>query len=270
MRPGLRRRRKIHRSTSMAGDPLDLFQHAMTNARGVIMFVMLMMALFGQASDAVVQVTVGVLEAAERLKALQDERDALQRKVAALPPMGDPELSARYLAAIERLRRLEPDANQARVRLAADEAELARMREATEATRRERDRIEAARPRDPAARPPSSFVRISRFQQDPRKSVIIAIAGGMASRIRATAGTEVIQAPATGRPITGADDARKAAAELLVGFPSATHLVVLLVWEGSFLQAKLFEQALLDAGYDSNPIPVASGESVKPGAGGVQ
>ena len=55
-----RRRRRIHRSTSMAGDPLDLFQHAMTNARGVIMFVMLMMALFGQASDAVVVMTASV------------------------------------------------------------------------------------------------------------------------------------------------------------------------------------------------------------------
>jgi hypothetical protein len=254
----------------MAGDPLDLFQHAMTNARGVIMFVMLMMALFGQASDAVVQVTVSVLETAEKLKALQDERDALQRKVAALPPAGDPELAARYLAAMERLRKLEPDANEARVRLAADEAELAKLRASVEAERRERDRLAADVPRNASARPPSAFVRVSRFQEDRRKSVIVAIAGVMASRIRATSATESISAPATGRPLSTLDDARKAVDELLAGFPSSNHRVELLVWQGSFLQAKLFEQALLDAGYDSNPMPMSTGESVKPGAGGVQ
>ena len=146
MRPGLRRRRKIHRSTSMAGDPLDLFQHAMTNARGVIMFVMLMMALFGQASDAVVQVTVNVLETAEKVKALSDERDALQRKLAAAPPKGDPELSARYLAAMERLRPAQKELDEARARVRADEAAAVALRAELEAATKDRDAVRAERP----------------------------------------------------------------------------------------------------------------------------
>lgn len=269
MRPGLRRRRKIHRSTAMAGDPLDLFQHAMTNARGVIMFVMLMMALFGQASEAVVEVTVNAIETAERLRALSEERDELQRKLAAAPPKGDPELAARYLAAMEQLRRLEPEIDRSSADTRREEAELARLRALTEAATRERDAARAEIPRNASPRP-TSFVRVSRFQEDKRRPVILAIADGKVSRIRATATTDAISAPATGTAILDADTARAAVADLLGAHPAATHRVELLVWQGSFRQAKLFEQALLEAGYDSNPMPLVTGQALAPGAGGVQ
>jgi hypothetical protein len=269
MRPGLRRRRKIHRSTAMAGDPLDLFQHAMTNARGVIMFVMLMMALFGQASDAVVQVTVNALETVEKLRALSEERDDLQRKLAAAPPKGDPELAARYLAAMEQLRKLQPEVDHSSADIRREEAELARLRALTEAANRDRDAARADVPKNASPRP-TSFVRVSRFQEDKRKSVIVAVADGKVSRIRATSTTETISAPSTGTAVLDADTARAAVADLLGAYPSATHRVELLVWQGSFRQAKLVEQALLEAGYDSNPIPLVTGQALAPGAGGVQ
>ena len=270
MRPGLRRRRKIHRSTSMAGDPLDLFQHAMTNARGVIMFVMLMMALFGQASDAVVQVTVNALETAEKARKLADERDDLQRRVAAMPPAGDPELAARYMAALERLRKDEAalDAEHASIR--RREEELARIREAIEQASKARDAALALVPRNAAPRPPSAFVRVSRFQQDQRKAVILTLSGGKLSRFRATAETKEITAPATGLAITDAASAADAVRRLLEGFQPNTHRVELLVWEGSFPEAKLAEQAILELGFDSNPLPVRAGTSLPAGTGGVQ
>ena len=270
MRPGLRRRRKIHRSTSMAGDPLDLFQHAMTNARGVIMFVMLMMALFGQASDAVVQVTVSALEAAEKVRKLSEERDELQRKVAAMPPAGDPALAARYLAALERLRKDEAALDETRASVRRREEELAKRRSELADSNKARDAAVALVPRNAASRPPSAFVRVSRFQQDTRKAVILTLSGGRLSRFRATAETKEISAPATGEAVGDIASAKAATERLLNGFSPTTHRVELLVWEGSFAEAKLVEAAILELGFDSNPMPVKAGTSVPAGTGGVQ
>ena len=85
-----------------------------------------------------------------------------------------------------------------------------------------------------------------------------------------TSATDKISAPTTGTRITTVSQARGELQELLDGFPSATYRVELLVWEGSFAQAKMVEQALLEMGYDSNPIPLRSGQAIAPGVGGVQ
>ena len=276
MRPGLRRRRRIHRSTAMAGDPLDLFQHAMTNARGVIMFVMLMMALFGQASDAVVQVTVAVLDNAQRVRDLTAERDELQRKIAALPPSGDPELAARWRAALDRIAALEEqdfkvasDRRRAESQAAEAAVRLAEQRKAMEKL----DTELAAK--TPSAKAPSDFIRVSHFQQDTRKSVILTLNDGKLSRFRATPGAEkvVISPPTAGDRITDAASATDAVRRLLDGFQPTTHTVDLIVWQGSFRQAKLVEQAILDRGFDSNPLPVLAGtniESDRKSKGGAQ
>ena len=270
MRPGRRRRRKIHRSTAMAGDPLDLFQHAMTNARGVIMFVMLMMALFGQASDAVVQVTANVLETAEKARRLTEERDELRRKVEAMPPVGDPELAARYAAALERLHRDEAALDEVRAASRRRDEELAKVRQAIDEATKARDAALALVPKNAAPRPPSAFVRVSRFQQDKRKEVVLTLSGGRLGRFRVTTETKSISPPATGIAITDQASANEAVRGLLDGFQPGTHRVALLVWEGSFLQAKMVEQAILDLGFDSNPQPARAGTAVTPGAGGVQ
>jgi hypothetical protein len=229
-----------------------------------------MMALFGQASDAVVKVTVSVLETAEKARKLADERDDLQRRVAAMPPVGDPELSARYLAALDRLRKDEAELDERRAAVRRREEELAKLRDAIEQATKARDAALALVPKNAAPRPPSAFVRVSRFQQDKRSAVILTLAGGKLGRFRATQETKSIPAPATGIPVTDAASAAEAVRKLLDGFQPSTHRVELLVWEGSFLEAKMVEQAILDLGFDSNPEPAKAGAAVTPGTGGVQ
>lgn len=101
---GRRRRRGGRRSASLAGDPLDLFLDAITNALGVIMFILLMVVLFGRASDTPQPAT----EASEVREAQELERQVrdLQARLDALPPAGDPELAARWKAAMDRLPKL--------------------------------------------------------------------------------------------------------------------------------------------------------------------
>ena len=265
-----RRRRRIHRSTSMAGDPLDLFQHAMTNARGVIMFVMLLMALFGQASDAAVVMTASVVEVNERIRQLQQERDELQKRIAALPPQGDPELAARYKAAMEQLRAQQAKLDAALAAKPRNQEEEEALKKRLEAALAARASATAAAKRVAPPEASQNFVRLSRFQADARRSVILAVSEGKLSRVRATSATDKISAPTTGTRITTVSQARGELQELLDGFPSATYRVELLVWEGSFSQAKMVEQALLEMGYDSNPIPLRSGQAIAPGVGGVQ
>jgi hypothetical protein len=55
-----------------------------------------------------------------------------------------------------------------------------------------------------SAKAPTGFVRVSRFQQDNRKSVILTLAGGKLSRVRATADTKEISAPKTGSDVSDA------------------------------------------------------------------
>jgi hypothetical protein len=267
---GRRRRRGGRKAASLAGDPLDLFLDAITNALGVIMFILLMVVLFGRASDAPQSPAEQAAEATE-VERLESQVRELQAKVDALPPRGDPELAARWKAAMERLpameqevaalksarRRDEQDALAAEARLANDRKTIERMTTELASVQQ-------------ATRAPTGFVRISRFQQDPRKAVILAVADGRVSRIRATKETKSISAPTAGTPITDQASADAAVRSLLAEFQPSTHRVELLVWEGSFMQAKLAENAIEDLRFDSNPIPVRAGTALEPGAGGVQ
>lgn len=267
---GRRRRRRGRRGGSLAGDPLDLFLDAITNALGVIMFILLMVVLFGRASDAPAPSAPTSADAAEARR-LEERLRELQARIDALPPAGDPELAARWKAAMERVPRLEEELLQAQaeVERATRDAEDARTR--LEEARQSAERLaaeSAAKPR--SARAPTGFVRVSRFQQDARKSVILTLSDGKLSRFRATAETREISAPSAGTPVPDAQGAAEAVRRALDGFQPATHRVELLVWEGSFRQAKLVEQALLDLGFDSNPLPVRAGTSIQSGAGGVQ
>ena len=89
-------------------------------------------------------------------------------------------------------------------------------------------------------------------------------------RFRATPETKEISAPASGFAVSNAVSAAEGVSRALDGFQPATYRVELLVWEGSFAQGKMVEQALLDLGFDSNPLPVRAGTSVPSGTGGVQ
>jgi flagellar biosynthesis GTPase FlhF len=267
---GRRRRRRGRKGASLAGDPLDLFLDAITNALGVIMFILLMVVLFGRATDSPAETEKSQAEVRE-LERLREELRDLEVKLAALPPAGDPELAARWKAASERLPqaeqevdRLKADTRKAEQDSLAAAAALAEDRKSIERLTAEAEKVQQS------AKAPTGFVRVSRFQQDNRKSVILTLAGGKLSRFRATADTKEISAPKTGSDVPDAAAAAEAVAKLLDGYLPTTHRVELLVWEGSFRQAKLVEQAILDRGFDSNPLPVRAGTSIQSGTGGVQ
>ncbi len=270
MSTGRRRRRGSRKGASLAGDPLDLFLDAITNALGVIMFILLMVVLFGRATDSPAETKETQAEVRE-LERLREELRDLEAKLAALPPAGDPELAARWKAASERLPqaeqevdRLKADTRKAEQDSLAAAAALAEDRKSIERLTAEAEKVQQS------AKAPTGFVRVSRFQQDNRKSVILTLAGGKLSRFRATADTKEISAPKTGSDVSDAAAAAEAVAKLLDGYLPTTHRVELLVWEGSFRQAKLVEQAILDRGFDSNPLPVRAGTSIQSGTGGVQ
>jgi hypothetical protein len=267
---GRRRRRGGRRSASLAGDPLDLFLDAITNALGVIMFILLMVVLFGRASDAPEKPAEQAAEARE-LQDLEARVRELEAKVDALPPRGDPELAARWKAAMERLPKLEDEINRLKSAQRRDEQDAlaAEARLASERRTLERLATEVTSAQQ-STKAPTGFVRISRFQADPRKAVILAVADGKVSRLRATKETKSISAPTVGAPVLYQAGADAAVRQLLQEFQPSTHRVELLVWEGSFAQAKLLENAIESLRYDSNPIPVRAGTALEPGAGGVQ
>lgn len=266
---GRRRRRGGRRSSSLAGDPLDLFLDAITNALGVIMFILLMVVLFGRAQDT--PRPDSPLRTVEDVRKLEQQARDLEAILDALPPAGDPELYARWKAAMARFPDLEREIDRLRSEIRRSEAD-ARAAEGKFAEEQARmERISAAiAEAQRQSKAPSGFVRISRFQSDGRKAIILAVAGGKVARIRATKETTSISAPTGGTPITNQASADVAVRELLDGFLPSTHRVELIVWEGSFLQAKLIENSLESLRFDSNPIPVRAGTALEPGAGGVQ
>jgi hypothetical protein len=268
-RSSRRRRRGGRRSASLAGDPLDLFLDAITNALGVVKFILLRVVLFGRAGDTPSETPQ---PDAQEMRSLEEQRKELRAQLEALPPAGDPDLAARWKAAMERVQRLERE--EAELRLTSSSAEArtedasARLAEDREAEQRLVAEAEKAAERARASS--SGFIRVSRFRADSRSPVLLALNGGRLSRVRITADTKEIPPPAGGASVTDLASAREAVRKSLDGSPAATHRVELMVWEGSFAQAKLVEQALLDAGYDWNPLPVRAGTAVPQGTGGVQ
>jgi hypothetical protein len=250
---------------------LDLFLDAITNALGVVMFILLMVVLFGRASDSQSDTAAPTAVEVREARDLEEKRQQMQAKLDALPPAGDPELNARWTAANKQFQKLEEEliellseAQRREMDAAAAAATLAELRKALEKVTAE------ASTKSESATPPSGFVRVSRFQQDQRKSVILLLSGGKLLRFRATPETKEISAPATGIAVSDAVSAAAGVIRALDGFQPATYRVELLVWEGSFAQGKMVEQALLDLGFDSNPLPVRAGTSVQSGTGGVQ
>ena len=268
---GRRRRRGSRKSSSLAGDPLDLFLDAITNALGVVMFILLMVVLFGRASDSQSDTAAPTAVEVREARDLEEKRQQMQAKLDALPPAGDPELNARWNAANKAFQKLEDElvellseAQRREADASAAAAKLAELRKVLETVTAE------ASKKAEIATPPSGFVRVSRFQQDQRKSVILLLSGGKLSRFRATAETKEISAPVSGIAVTDAVSAAESVIRELDGFQPATYRVELLVWEGSFAQAKMVEQALLDLGFDSNVLPARAGTSIQSGTGGVQ
>lgn len=253
----------------MATDAMDLLLDAITDTLGVVMFTLLMVVLFGRAERAVEILDSRV---ADQVQTLRAEFDALAAEVAALPPPGDPELARRWRAALERIDATQPQVDSLRQEVLRHTARRAAVRaDIAEAERTvEQARTEVATLERHVRAKTSHFVRVSRFQQDARTPVHLAVSGGRVARLRVTRGVTELAPPQSGDIVTDLTGVRIALQSLLHDVAPATHRVELVVWADSFEQAKVVEQALLDMGYDTNPLPVETGATLKPGTGGVQ
>lgn len=264
-----RRRRGRRKSAAMAGDPLDLFLDAITNALGVVMFILLMVVLFGRAGAE--PAPVPPTQEAE-LRELEEEERKLQLQVQALPPTGDPELAARWKAAMQAVQRLEEEREPLLATARSTDAKVADasalLAEDLHTVERLVSQVREAK--DKVRSSASGFIRVSRFQTDKRPAALLALNGGRLSRIRVTADTKQVLPPGGGSDVRDAASAKAAVESLLRDAPAGTYRVELLVWAGSFDSAKRVEAALLELGYDTNPMPAPAGAPFTPGAGGVQ
>jgi hypothetical protein len=253
----------------MAGDPLDLFLDAITNALGVVMFILLMVVLFGRAGAE--PAPVPPTQEAE-LRELEEEERKLQLQVQALPPTGDPELAARWKAAMQAVQRLEEEREPLLATARSTDAKVADASALLAEDLRTVERLvsQVREAKDKVRSSASGFIRVSRFQTDKRPAALLALNGGRLSRIRVTADTKQVLPPGGGSDVRDAVSAKAAVESLLRDAPAGTYRVELLVWEGSFDSAKRVEAALLELGYDTNPMPAPAGAPFTPGAGGVQ
>lgn len=263
-----RRRRRSRGGSSLAGDPLDLFLDAITNALGVIMFILLMVVLFGRA-DEVPSPAKSIAEA----RRLQEEVERLAREVESLPPAGDPEMERRLREALERIAAAERATAAAR-----PEAERA-AREAAEAVAREQEsRRELERLATKlevlakAIRPPGGFIRLSRLDtSDRRAPEFLGIAAGRIDKLPVTAATTEVRAPEGGIQVRDAAGAGAAVRTLLEGVDPKARRIELLVWQGSFREGRLVEEALIEAGFGLNAMPIEAGKALgRAEKGGVQ
>ena len=264
-----RRRRGRRKSAAMAGDPLDLFLDAITNALGVVMFILLMVVLFGRAGAE--PAPVPPTQEAE-LRELEEEERKLQLQVQALPPTGDPELAARWKAVMQAVQRLEEEREPLLATARSTDAKVADASALLAEDLRTVERLvsQVREAKDKVRSSASGFIRVSRFQTDKRPAALLALNGGRLSRIRVTADTKQVLPPGGGSDVRDAVSAKAAVESLLRDAPAGTYRVELLVWAGSFDSAKRVEAALLELGYDTNPMPAPAGAPFTPGAGGVQ
>lgn len=248
---------------------MDLFLDAMTNTLGVVMFILLMVVLFGRPE---IPVRLPDPRPLQELEALRNERDDLAARAAALPPAGDPVLVARWRAAVEAITRVQPEVDRLQREVLQRTAGAANARASVERAREELAALEArvSAAEATARQTGSNMVRVGRFRPDARPAVLLAVSQGRVSRVAPTSATAEIPAPQGGEPIRDAAAARAALQALLAGTPASSHRVELAVWADSFAAAKMVEQALLDLGYDTNPLPVERGKMLGAGAGGVQ
>jgi hypothetical protein len=253
----------------MAGDPLDLFLDAITNALGVVMFILLMVVLFGRAGAE--PAPVPPTQEAE-LRELEEEERKFQLQVQALPPTGDPELAARWKAAMQAVQRLEEEREPLLATARSTDAKVADASALLAEDLRTLERLvsQVREAKDKVRSSASGFIRVSRFQTDKRPAALLALNGGRLSRIRVTADTKQVLPPGGGSDVRDAASVKAAVESLLRDAPAGTYRVELLVWEGSFDSAKRVEAALLELGYDTNPMPAPAGAPFTPGAGGVQ
>ena len=247
---------------------MDLFLDAITNALGVIMFILLMVVIFGRAGESPNPTDAP----AERLDALRNTVRDLEARIDALPPRGDPALAAKYRAARERFLRAEAEVTELRSRLQAQRDELAA---AASAVRQQQAVVNEMESRSPvqvrAGQGGVGFIRVSRFTEDKRKPVHLLLNRGKLQRAELTAADRRIDPPQDGQPIVDEAAADRLVREALAGATPEERRIEVIVWAGSFREAKWAEKALQQLGFDWNVLPLPEGRSIERSqVGGVQ
>ncbi len=262
---GRRRRRSSRSGGSLAGDPMDLFLDAITNALGVIMFILLMVVIFGRAGDAPDPTDAS----ASQVQAMRNTIKDLEARLDAMPPRGDPALAAKYKAARERFERSEAEVTELRSRLQTARDELAAAASAVRQQDTVVKQLEAATPMPvKAGQGGVGFIRVSRFTADSRRPVHLLVNDGKVQRQRLTAADKRVAPPSDGQPVGDQAAAVALVRELLGDSVPDQQRVEILVWSGSFREAKLVEKALLQLGYDWNILPIPAGQSIELSEGG--
>lgn len=271
-----RRRRRGPGESLLIEDAFDLFLDALANTLGVIMFVGLMIAVF----SGPVRMVEAAAKHPDPAEAARTARElerlaALEAELARLPSEGDPVF-------VERMRMLLEEAARVRATLAqllAESADLAdatrRARGAIAEARGSERRAEAER-REIEARiaglpETTSFVRVSRFRDDARSPVLLLVAHGAVERADPGPGERRILPGARPRhPVRTIAEARTTVTALVGALEPSRHRIEVAAWSDSFATFKLLERALVERGFDLNPMPLAAGEAIEAGRGGIQ
>jgi len=273
------RRRRRHRAPPGAGriveDAFDLFLDALANTLGVVMFIALMVVIFASPAPPIKAEPAPDPSEAPRVRALLERVESLQQELERLPHEGDPGLVARYAALLQQM-------NAARARLSETIEALAAASDAVRQLRRETQALRASERsllsrrteverRTASIAGSSSFVRVSRFRDDPRDAILLLVAGGGVERAEPSPGeTRILPGARPRTAIANIAEAHAAIDRLLPGIAPARYRIELGVWSDSFGTFKLLERALVERGFDLNPMPLAIGQALDSGAGGIQ
>ncbi len=274
-----RRRRSTAGGVVAPEEAFDLFLDALANTLGVVMFIAIMVVLFAAPPES----SPGERRAtpapdpteAKVVTALLAEAAVLEEEIARAPMEGDPRLrqQAEALQASMRERRDSISRTLAETAAASDEVSRS-LRAATDALRDARELQERRRRlerRIESIPESASFVRVSRFRDDPRPPVLLLLAHHALERAQPAPGEDrLLPGARQPRRVASAEEARAALAALLPGVSPRTHRIEIGVWSDSFAEYKVLERLLVEQGFDINPLPVQAGEALLSGAGGVQ
>ncbi|MDA0802162.1 MAG: hypothetical protein O2819_00185 [Planctomycetota bacterium] len=270
-----RRRRRRVRASAGDSDSFDLFLDALCCGLGVVMFIVMVVALFAKPP-------VGGGDAEElkklesQLAATQTELEATLSALKAIPPAGDPALTKRYKAALLAADESRERRDETLDRISATrEVTEERTQELAESEKKQNEELK--KQAELAARMEklkysTAFVRTSRWNvDDTREAVLLLVSGGLASapRIDPTA-TELRPVSGIGEAVRDAETARAAVATLLAGTSPSSKRIEVAVWPDSYGAFKHLERELQDRGFAIQPIPVAAGEALMSGDGGSQ
>lgn len=270
-----RRRRTGPSGGSVVEDSFDLFLDALANTLGVVMFIALMVVVFASPPAPTHAEPVPEAALAPRVKALVERMELLQAELDRLPPEGDPELLKRHAALMQELRAARDRVTKAIEEIAQTSDLVRELRRETRSLRAKEAEHDAQRrsieQRIASLADSSSFVRVSRFRDDPRAALLLLVSAGAVERAEPAPGeTRILPGARPRMPLASIDDARRALDRLLSGSTPARNRIEVGVWSDSFAAFKLLERALVERGFDLNPMPIAVGEPLDAGVGGIQ